>query len=489
MYKKKEVILVNNENKNKYIILGRIGHGSYGKVYKAQKYNDTDTKYYAIKILKSKSSSKETQLEFIHEREIYSILSKNNNKNKYVPFLYDEGKGYLIKDGVKQDDERWFLVLDYAEKGDLYFYLEKKSNGFSERHAKLIFLKILEGIKFCHDAKICHLDIKIKNILLIDKFNPIITDFGSSEEISDKSKYIKLKEMRGTKSYMSPEMLKKGGEITFKSDIFSLGVLLLNLVTNQYGFYIADNRDENYTNICHKNIKMFWDLSNITKELSDEFKDLYIRMVLLNPKQRPTIEEILDHPWMKEIIDLRKNNPEEYKNREDEVYNEFLVLESEKNKNNEEIEIILGSNDNDSVLRGITGINLIFNVKNIKKVKMNELYVDNYVKIKGRIDKNIFMTKLYLGIEETDFKVEKYIEKSSKKLRFKLTFEKNEDENKGEEEEGLENEENDCIIMIELYQNENDEYIVAFFREKGEIEDYYHYFTEIKGIIKKDIIK
>ena len=123
MYKKKEVILVNNENKNKYIILGRIGHGSYGKVYKAQKYNDTDTKYYAIKILKSKSSSKETQLEFIHEREIYSILSENNNKNKYVPFLYDKGKGYLIKDGVKQDDERWFLVLDYAEKGDLYFYI------------------------------------------------------------------------------------------------------------------------------------------------------------------------------------------------------------------------------------------------------------------------------------------------------------------------------------------------------------------------------
>ena len=64
----------------------------------------------------------------------------------------------------------------------------KAKQGFQEKHAKIIFSKILEGVQFIHDSDICHLDLTLDNILLDDKYNPIITGFGLSlENIKNKN--------------------------------------------------------------------------------------------------------------------------------------------------------------------------------------------------------------------------------------------------------------------------------------------------------------
>jgi len=77
---------------------------------------------------------------------------------------------------------RSYFIMDYAEKGDLIHYVKANYDLYDEKEkekfCKIIFKKILEGIQFCHDNNYCHLDIKLNNILLDDKFNPIITDFG-----------------------------------------------------------------------------------------------------------------------------------------------------------------------------------------------------------------------------------------------------------------------------------------------------------------------
>ena len=61
--------------------------------------------------------------------------------------------------------------MNYFEKGNLFYYIQNKKDGFEEIHAKILFKKILEGIQFCHKNNICHLDIKTENILLDKDFN------------------------------------------------------------------------------------------------------------------------------------------------------------------------------------------------------------------------------------------------------------------------------------------------------------------------------
>ena len=120
---------------------------------------------------------------------------------------------------------------------------------------------------------------------------------------------------------------------------------------------------------------------------------------------------------------------------------------------------------------------------------MDELYVNHYITITGYINPATFMNKLYheIKIDET-FDAEKTFDSSEKEYKFEITFEKTPDSDNLEEEEEEEElgiEDKNCIIMIHLYQNEKNEYILAFNKEEGENEDYYNYFLKIKDIIKK----
>ena len=91
-----------------------------------------------------------------------------------------------------------------------------------------------------------------------------------------------------------------------KADIFSLGVILFNLRTCKYGFEKASKNNRLYKLII-KNTKLYWEVlgQNIEIDgLSKEFKDLFIKMVSFDLNQRPTITEIYNDEWMKEIMDL-----------------------------------------------------------------------------------------------------------------------------------------------------------------------------------------
>ena len=330
MHKERQIIL-----DNKYILLSRVGDGGFSKVYLAKKINDeNENKKYAIKILRSDKTSVFDKRCFSYEVDIFKELSKE--KNKYVPSLYDYGEGFISKDGKEINTKRLYLVIDYAEKKDLSLYLDKTSDGFEEDYARLIFKKILEGIQFCHNAKICHLDIKMDNILLDENFDPIITDFGLSIKIEGKEAI--LQHARGSKCYIPPEMYVKGAKkISFKADIFSLGALLFRLVTKKWGFKTSKVKNENYRHIANKNMDIYWnDMSiEINKTLSDEFKDLYFKMVTYNPDNRLTIEKIYEHPWMKKIIDLKQD---EYNKLEMEVFKYLAKLEEKIKEDNEVIE-------------------------------------------------------------------------------------------------------------------------------------------------------
>ena len=167
------------------------------------------------------------------------------------------------------NDNKPYYVIDFYSRGSLanYLFFEK----LSEKHAKVLFKKIVEGIKFLHKNKICHLDIKLDNIMLDKEYNPIIIDFGASENFE---KLPRIKGIRGTQQYISPEMWEEEEYDGIKSDIFSLGVVLFNLVTGEFGFDEAKARDPNYIYIKMEYYEEYWSYFN-NYELSKEFKELY----------------------------------------------------------------------------------------------------------------------------------------------------------------------------------------------------------------------
>lgn len=313
---------------NKYIIKRIIGIGASSTVY--QVIDSQNGKEYAAKVFKHYDNSIKKEVEF---NEIISTL----NNNLFVKYIHSS-KGPLV-----QNDFRIFksyIIFELASKGGLNKYLERKYSGLKEKYCKFIFLKILKAIQSLHNSGICHRDIKINNILLDgEKFNIKISDFGLSSFISRNQslQYGKV----GTKYYSAPEVILNLPYDGIKADIFSLGVVLFNLRTCNYGFYEAKIKNNNnltnyekknrnktlYEYIKDKNICTYWEklgsMINID-ELSNEFKNLYIKMVSFNPSERPTIEEILNDDWMKEIINL---NEQQIGILEKEIINELKKRE------------------------------------------------------------------------------------------------------------------------------------------------------------------
>ena len=166
---------------NKYSIVTKIGSGGFGKAYKVEDLKNKNI--YAAKIPFPSVEIKD----FLNEIKILRILSTNININNYVTKFHDSGRGDIRKNDFISKD-RHYLISKYISKGNLCKYLMKTEKGFQEKHAKIIFSKILEGVQFIHDSDICHLDLTLDNILLDDKYNPIITDFGlSTKNIKDKN--------------------------------------------------------------------------------------------------------------------------------------------------------------------------------------------------------------------------------------------------------------------------------------------------------------
>ena len=171
-----------------------------------------------------------------------------------------------------------------------------------------------------HNANICHRDLKPGNILLDEIYNPKITGFYYS--------CINMNNLQGhagTKSYTAPEILANQPYDGILADIFSLGQLLFILVTGQFGFKSSTPNDDFYGLIMAQNLDHYWQLI-ANHNLSQDFKDLFIRMVNPNPAQRPTIAQILNDTWMQEINNL---GPEQMNALENEVRNEFHNREAQ----------------------------------------------------------------------------------------------------------------------------------------------------------------
>ena len=295
---------------DRYIIDHRIGSGGEGVAYLVKDKNKDNELKLVAKVLEFEGNEDEEEYEEDDENEkrinnaidIFNRISHINPPYPYIIRCIFQKKGKITKNG-KLIKNRNYFIFEYAQKGDLW-KLIKLTEGFGERCSKILFKKILLGVQKLHELGIYHLDLKIDNIVLDENNNPKICDFGLAtiqQGILDYSV--------GTKEYKPPQMYEDNIQFTGeRADIFSLGCVLFALVAKGPWFEKAEKNDSLYKYIYNNQSETYFEKLSITipevKNFSEDFKNLYTKMIAYNEEERPGINEILADVWFNEINNL-----------------------------------------------------------------------------------------------------------------------------------------------------------------------------------------
>ncbi|XP_054739604.1 SNF-related serine/threonine-protein kinase isoform X1 [Anastrepha obliqua] len=187
-----------------------------------------------------------------------------------------------------------YLVLELGDGGDLYDYIMKHEGGLSEEFARKYFKQILRAITYCHQLHVVHRDLKPENVVFFEKIGVVkLTDFGFSNKFSPGQK---LETFCGSLAYSAPEILLGDSYDAPAVDIWSLGVILYMLVCGQPPFEKANDSET---------LTMIMDCKyTVPPQISQNCKQLISSMLVRDPKNRATLEQIAAHPWINEISEF-----------------------------------------------------------------------------------------------------------------------------------------------------------------------------------------
>lgn len=267
----------------KYVLGTTLGEGTFGKVKKAIHIETKDE--FAIKII-DKDKVREQNMGIQIKREVNimkQIGQKEDNIN--VVKLYE----------VLASKSKIYLVLEYVKGGELFNHISREKR-FTEKRALHYFRQLVTSVQLCHHMGVCHRDLKPENLLLDEKDNLKISDFGLSalytscgEGSMMSCRAELLHTTCGTPNYVAPEVLDNDGYDGRKADIWSIGVILYVMVVGVLPFdektlpqLFAKIKSADYT---------------IPTFLSVELRDLIGRILKGDPKQRASIKDITCHPW------------------------------------------------------------------------------------------------------------------------------------------------------------------------------------------------
>ena len=481
-----EIILVkitkNNEGQeireeNPYMKLDKLGSGTYGSVYKIKDLKTEEIK--ALKVLKGEKN---------FDKKIRIINIINSTNSPYIIRKLDSGNE-IIKQN-KTIEKKNFVVYEYASNKELKEYFISPNNAaIEEKYAKILFKKIIRGVKSMHDVNICHRDIKLSNILLDNHFIPKIADFGFAIYC------ITLKHPAGTQYYCAPEVLYKNYDGK-KADIFSLGVTLLRIVTGKGAPKI--NTEIYYKSL--DNLDEFIEKNKI--DISPQVKTLIKKMVRTDPQERPDINQVLNDPWLNDFLEddplllneyeqefIRRNNIiEEAKNKKDNIIN--IEKKNDYQGNNKSIS---DNSEDDDYKKS-------FELKTINEEDEN-IDLKDFLIIQGNISPKDYMNfiKRLLKTEFSEYinneiksknREGKFFFKASKHyFKFKVGIEYDDEKNYKNDDDEFNDEElfikkRNLLIRGSLLQSINGYYILRFYKKSGDIEEYYEKLNIMISILK-----
>jgi len=367
---------------NNYKIIKLIGKGSFGEVYKVSK----DNKFYALKMYKisneminSNSLTQKEKNEHIksieNEIQILSQLDNpfivklfevfNVNINKEILNNKEEGE-------QNNDDQIMCLILELCENGDLNDKIkEKKTKNeiFTENEILQYFYEILQGLYYLHKNRVLHRDLKSLNIFLTKDNHIKIGDFGVSKKLINNNIYAYT--FVGTPYYISPEICQNKA-YDEKSDVWSLGVLIYELITlnkpfdsqSQMGLFMKILKEKPapiINTIKHTYSQKLINL--VVDNLLD--KDPMTRFGILQTINSGIFDKFFREKELKQKMLVKKKN-QKITNNTNKVGNTNNNNQNRKNTNRYKTSIQSNNNDNKKVLR-------INNITDSKRVRINPL--------------------------------------------------------------------------------------------------------------------
>lgn len=187
-----------------------------------------------------------------------------------------------------EDSRNAYILLELCSMGSLSEMVKRRKR-LSEREMQLIMMQIVEGVRYMHRVGVIHRDLKLGNVFLDGGMNVKIGDLGLAAQVSHAQE--QRKTICGTPNYIAPEILDGKTGHSFQVDIWSLGVILYTCLVGRPPYESRDVKST-YKRIL-ANVYTFPD--HVT--ISDDAKALIRRMLQTRPESRPTLEEIVQHPF------------------------------------------------------------------------------------------------------------------------------------------------------------------------------------------------
>jgi serine/threonine protein kinase len=220
-----------------YRLLEKLGEGGMGEVYLAEQSGAIHRRV-ALKIIKQGMDTREVVARFEAERQALAMMDHPG-----IARVFDAGA---------TDQGRPFFVMEYVNGLPITEYCDRHRLGTRERLR--LFARVCDGVQHAHQKAIIHRDLKPQNVLVTlvdDQPVPKIIDFGiakaTGQSLTDKTMYTALGQLIGTPEYMSPEQMDMTGEnVDTRTDIYSLGVILYELLAGMPPFDPAEFRKDGF---------------------------------------------------------------------------------------------------------------------------------------------------------------------------------------------------------------------------------------------------
>ena len=295
---------------DRYQIIKSIGEGGMANVFLA--YDTILERNVAVKVLRGDLANDE---KFVRrfQRE---ALSASSLTNENIVEVYDVG----------EDKGEYYIVMEYVEGKHLKNLLKKRGK-LTIAEVIDIMLQVTSGLSVAHDSYIIHRDIKPQNIMILENGIVKITDFGIAVAMNS-TQLTQTNSVMGSVHYLPPEQASGKGA-TLQSDIYSLGILMFELLTGKLPF-----KGENAVEIALKHLKE--PMPSIRKELPDipqSIENIILRATAKNPKNRYADAREM-HEDLKTCLDESRKNETKvvYKYPEYE-YDDTKMLKIKKDAN------------------------------------------------------------------------------------------------------------------------------------------------------------
>ncbi|KAG6582766.1 CAMK/CDPK protein kinase [Phytophthora cinnamomi] len=263
----------------KFTLGGVIMETQNSSVVECSTWMDRNRPSYVMKSMEASSTKQSHSAR--NEIEIQRMLTNYSSHPNIV----------ALHDSFRQK-EKAYLVMENCVGGDLFDFISQ-NGGMDEHEAKTLFRHIASAVNHCHEHGIVHLDIKPENLFFKVSALQLETvklgDFGSAMQL-DKSTLKKA--ISCTVGYAAPEVLQNG-KVSYAADVFSAGAVLYTILCG-YSPFSAPSEDDMLERTLSGEI--FFDELEWWR-ISNEAKELVKQMMHADADQRPSMEEVLEHPW------------------------------------------------------------------------------------------------------------------------------------------------------------------------------------------------